>query len=72
MMTKEIQEAVDLLRDSNLAWSSDVEDIKEDLANLLLACAAQNTMTEFLAHNLAKKLIYSGKADSFDLKLEKR
>jgi hypothetical protein len=72
MMTKEIQEAVDLLRDPNLVWGNDIEDIKDDLANLLLVCASQNTMMEFLAHNLAKKLVYSGKADSFDLKLEKR
>lgn len=72
MMTKEIQEAVDLLQDPNLVWSSDMQDIRQDLANLMLACATQNTMMEFLAHNLARKLLSSGGADSFDLKLEKR
>lgn len=71
-MSKEIVEAVDLLRDPNLVWSSDVEDIREDLANLLLASATQNTMLEFLAHNLAKKLVYSSRGASFDPKLERR
>lgn len=71
-MSKEIVEAVDLLRDPNLVWSSDVEDIREDLANLLLASATQNTMLEFLAHNLAKKLVYSNKGATFDPKLERR
>lgn len=71
MMSKEVQEAVDLLRDENLVWSNDLDGIKDDLANLLLVCSAQNEMLQFLANTLAKKLITPGKA-SFDLDLEKR
>ena len=33
--SKTIQEAVLLLRDENLVWSSDMEDVKLELATLL-------------------------------------
>jgi hypothetical protein len=72
MITKEIQEALDLLRDENLVWSSDIEDIKLDLANLLLVCAAQGDILQTLANNLAKKIVYPRSSSNYDLNLERR
>ena len=72
MITKEIQEALDLLTDENLVWSSDLEDIKLDLANLLLVCAAQGDILQTLANNLAKKIVYPRSSSNYDLNLERR
>ena len=73
MLTRAIDEAVELLRDKNLVWSSDLEDIKESLAQLLLASAAQGDIMESIADNLAKKIIHADTtATVYDLKLEKR
>ena len=73
MLTRAIDEAVELLRDTNLVWSSDLEDIKENLAQLLLASAAQGDIMESIADNLAKKIIHADTtATVYDLKLEKR
>jgi len=72
MITKEIQEALDLLRDENLVWSSDIEDIKLDLANLLLVCAAQGDILQTLANSLAKKIVYPRSSSNYDLNLERR
>jgi hypothetical protein len=73
MLTRAIDEAVELLRDKNLVWSSDMEDIKDNLANLLLASAAQGDIMESLADNLAKKIIRADtSATVYDLNLEKR
>jgi hypothetical protein len=72
MITKEIQEALDLLRDENLVWSSDLEDIKLDLANLLLVCAAQGDILQTLANSLAKKIVYPSSSSTYDQKLERR
>lgn len=73
MLTKAIDEAVELLRDQNLVWSSDIQDLRLDLANLLLACCAQDNIMQTLADNLARKLIHADTtAIIYDLKLEKR
>lgn len=73
MLTRAIDEAVELLRDNNLVWSSDLQDIKENLAQLLLASAAQGNIMESIADNLAKKIIHADtSATVYDLKLEKR
>jgi hypothetical protein len=73
MLTRSIDEAVFLLRDENLVWSSDLEDIKKDLANLLLVSAAQGDIMQTLADNLAKKIIHADTtATVYDLNLEKR
>ena len=73
MLTRAIDEAVELLRDKNLVWSSDLEGIKESLAQLLLASAAQGDIMESIADNLAKKIIHADtSATVYDLKLEKR
>ena len=73
MLTRAIDEAVELLRDQNLVWSSDIQDIRLDLANLLLASAAQGDIMQTLADNLAKKLIHADtSAKVYDLNLEKR
>jgi len=73
MLTRNIDQAVELLRDSNLVWSSDIEDIKTDLANLLLVSAAQGDIMESIADNLAKKIIQADiSATIYDLGLEKR
>jgi len=73
MLTRAIDEAVELLRDTNLVWSSDLENIKESLAHLLLASAAQGNIMQSIADNLAKKIIHADTtATVYDLKLEKR
>ena len=73
MLTRNIDQAVELLRDKELVWSSDIEDIKTDLANLLLVSAAQGDIMETLADNLAKKIIQADtSATVYDLGLEKR
>jgi hypothetical protein len=73
MLTRAIDEAVELLRDPNLVWSSDIQEIRLDLAHLLLASAAQGNIMQTLADNLARKLIHADPdAIIYDLKLEKR
>lgn len=75
MMTRAIDEAIELLRDENLVWSYDIQNIKGDLVALLLVSAAQGGLMETLADNLAKKICYF-EEDShtavYDLGLEKR
>jgi hypothetical protein len=73
MLTRAIDEAVALLRDENLVWSSDIQDIRLDLAHLLLVSAAQGDIMQTLADNLARKLIHADPdAIIYDLNLEKR
>jgi hypothetical protein len=73
MLTRAIDEAVELLRDPNLVWSSDIQDIRLDLAHLLLVSAAQGDIMQTLADNLARKLIHADPdAIIYDLNLEKR
>ena len=73
MLTRAIDEAVELLRDENLVWSSDIQDIRLDLAHLLLVSAAQGDIMQTLADNLARKLIHADtNAIIYDLNLEKR
>jgi len=73
MMTRAIDEAVELLRDKNLVWSSDLEDIKYELAGLLLASAAQGDIMQTLADSLAKRFISQAPgATSYDPNLEIR
>ena len=73
MLTRAIDEAVELLRDENLVWSSDLQDIRLDLAHLLLVSAAQGDIMQTLADNLARKLIHADPdAIIYDLNLEKR
>jgi len=73
MLTRAIDEAVELLRDKDLVWSSDLEDVKENLAHLLLCCAAHGGIMESVADNLAKKIIHADTtATVYDLNLEKR
>jgi len=76
MMTRAIEQAIELLRDENLVWSSDIEDIKGDIVALLLASAAQGDIIQTLADNLAKKICcfedQETFVNSYDLNLEKR
>ena len=73
MLTRAIDEAVELLRDPNLVWSSDIQDIRLDLAHPLLVSAAQGDIMQTLADNLARKLIHADtNAIVYDLNLEKR
>lgn len=72
MINKELKESVELLQDPNLIWGSDLEDIKGDLANLLLASASQGGIIQTLAENLAKKIVYSNREANYDPKWEKR
>jgi len=57
MMTRAIDEAVELLRDEQLVWSSDFDGIRYQLADLLLVSAAQGDVMQTLADTLAKRLI---------------
>jgi hypothetical protein len=73
MMTRAIDEAVELLRDTNLVWGSDFDGIRYQLADLLLVSAAQGDVMQTLADNLAKRLISPYSAEvSYDPNLEKR
>ena len=73
MLTRAIDEAVELLRDPNLVWSSDIQDIRLDLAHLLLVSCCHGDIMRTLADNLARKLIHADPdAIIYDLKLEKR
>jgi len=67
--SKTILEAVLLLRDENLVWSSDLEDIKLELA-MLLEVSANNDMTRFVAEGLAKRIV--SPATVYDPQFEKR
>jgi hypothetical protein len=71
MITPEIEQALELLRDENLVWSADLQDIRFDLANLILVSAAQGDILQTLANTLAKKIVAPTGA-SYDQKLEKR
>lgn len=68
-MTKNIEEAVALLRDDNLEWSSDLQDVRLELA-MLLEISANYAMTKFVADGLAKRLLFTG--GSFTPNLETR
>ena len=59
MSNKEINEAVALLRDDNLVWSSDMDDIREELADLLIVCQGEPMFRTF-AVVLAHKLLTGG------------
>jgi len=75
MMTRAIDEAIELLRDENLVWSADIEDIKGDIVALLFASAAQDDIIQTLADNLARKIIFAHSTENanvYDLRLEKR
>jgi hypothetical protein len=74
MMTRAIDEAIELLRDENLVWSYDIENIRGDLVALLLVSAAQGDIMQTLADNLAKKICLFEEDDPtvYDLGLEKR
>lgn len=72
MMTRAIDEAVELLRDDNLVWGSDLEDVRHDLANLLLISAAQGDIMQTVADTLARKLIHADTTAVYNPKLEKR
>jgi hypothetical protein len=72
MFTKDIQEALDLLKNNHLIWSADLADIRLDLANLILVSAAQGDVMQSLADALAKKIVYANQGTTYDPKLEKR
>lgn len=71
MMTRAIDEAVELLRDPNLVWGADFDGIRHQLADLLLVSAAQGDVMQTLADALAKRLIEPYGAN-YDPKLELR
>ena len=73
MMTRAIDEAVELLRDPNLVWGSDFDSIRYQLADLLIVSAAQGDVMQTLADTLAKRLISPYAAEvSYAPNLEKR
>ena len=73
MMTRAIDEAVELLRDNNLVWGADFNGIRYQLADLLIVSAAQGDILETLADTLAKRLIQPYAAEvSYDPNLETR
>lgn len=57
MTLTNVVDAVALLRDPNLVWSADMQDIKDNVADLLIAAAAQGDVMLTLADTLAKKII---------------
>jgi hypothetical protein len=72
MMTKTIDEAVKLLVDGNLVWSSDFEDIKHELVALLIDSSFRGGVTQYLGEALASKIIYSDRPVVYDMRLERR
>lgn len=73
MMTRAIDEAVELLRDPNLVWGADFNGIRYQLADLLVVSAAQNNLVTEVADNLAQRLISPYAAEvSYDPNLEIR
>jgi hypothetical protein len=56
---KAVVDAVALLRDENLVWSTDMQDIRLELATLL-EVSANNDVTKYLAEGLAKRILFSG------------
>jgi hypothetical protein len=75
MMTRAIDEAVELLRDENLIWSYDIQNIKGDIIALLLVSAAQGDLMQTLADNLARKICHFEEEQhvaTYDPNLEKR
>ena len=73
MMTRNIDEAVELLRDPDLVWGADFNSIRYQLADLLIVSAAQGDVMQTLADSLAKRLISPYAAEvSYDPNLEKR
>lgn len=73
MMTRAIDEAVELLRNEQLVWGSDFNGIRYQLADLLLVSASQGDVMQTLADNLSKRLISPYSAEvSYDPNLEKR
>jgi hypothetical protein len=73
MMTRAIDEAVELLRDPNLVWGADFDSIRYQLADLLIVSAAQGDVMQTIADNLAKRLISPYAAEvSYAPNLEKR
>ena len=73
MMTRAIDEAVELLRDPNLVWGADFNGIRYQLADLLIVAAAQNNLVTEVADNLAQRLISPYAAEvSYDPNLETR
>ena len=73
MMTRAIDEAVELLRDPNLVWGADFNGIRLQLADLLIVSAAQGDILQTLADTLAKRLTSPYAAEvSYDPNLEKR
>lgn len=69
MTTKDISEAVILLRDENLVWSSELEQIRLELASLLELSQAYPALSP-LAEGLSKRLINPG--SNYTLNLETR
>lgn len=59
MSNKELDEAISLLRDENLVWSSDMNDIRGELANLLEMAQCEPIFRSF-AVVLAHKLLNGG------------
>jgi|LakMenEpi03Aug12_release.lakeMendotaPanAssembly.Ray.scaffolds.fasta_scaffold1866317_2 hypothetical protein len=57
MTISNVVDAVALLRDDNLVWSADMQDIKDNLADLMIAAAAQGDIMLTLADTLAKKIM---------------
>jgi hypothetical protein len=57
MTITNVVDAVALLRDPNLVWSADMQDIKDNLADLLISAAAQGDIMLSIADTLAKKII---------------
>jgi hypothetical protein len=57
MTITNVVDAVALLRDENLVWSADMQDIRHNLADLLIASAAQGDVMLAIADTLAKKII---------------
>lgn len=66
MQNKEIQEAVDLLCDEHLVWSSDMNDIRVELANLIRVTQGVSLFRPYTLALVHKLLNGSEPATRFD------
>ena len=69
MTSQDINEAIHLLKDDNLVWGSELEEIRHELASLLQLSQAYPALQP-IAEGLSKRLINPGK--NYSLNLETR
>lgn len=63
MLTRELNEAIILLRTENMTWLGTDIQFTNKLADLLLVCAAQGDVLQAVAETVARSVITSHKQE---------